>query len=315
MNNNDKDLTPRHPIGVVANRSGVSQDLLRAWERRYGAVTPGRTETGRRLYSDRDIARLILLRRLISAGRRISDVAGLGIQELEALVKEDRDATQVGSPRTDAGALDLGGERHLEAALDAVDRYDSDALQRTLAVAALTMGPAALRHELIVPLLREIGDRWIDGEIRVVQEHMATAIVKSFLESSRVPAIGNARPKIAVTTPAGQLHELGALMAAAVAEEAGWNVVYLGANLPAEEIGAGAVELGVGAVAISLVYVEDADAAAEEIRTIRRHIGPQIPLLIGGWGAASIADAIDEAGGVIVADLDDLRDQLDRIRD
>src|SRR5215213_3572133 len=77
---------PRHPIGVVARRTGLKPDLIRAWERRYGAVEPGRTETRRRFYSDADIERLLLLRRVVNTGRGISQVAGLPNEELEALV-------------------------------------------------------------------------------------------------------------------------------------------------------------------------------------------------------------------------------------
>src|SRR5215218_7868055 len=73
---------PRHPIGVVARRTGLKPDLIRAWERRYGAVEPGRTETRRRFYSDDDVERLLLLRRVVSTGRGISQVAGLSNEEL-----------------------------------------------------------------------------------------------------------------------------------------------------------------------------------------------------------------------------------------
>jgi len=317
MNNNDKDIVPKHPIGVVANRTGVTPDVLRAWERRYKAVVPQRTETGRRLYSDRDIARVALFKRLIAAGRRISDVAGLELEELEAIAKEDRGAERRetggrGSSGNGVAPAGQNGRQLLETAIGAVLRYDSETLERTLAVAGLTMDPAELRRDLIHPLMREIGDRWRDGEIRVVQEHMASAIVRSFLEGLRKRPVGGSRPKIAVTTPSGQLHEMGALMAAAVADEAGWDVVYLGANLPAEEIGSGAHALGVRAVAVSLAFVEDEARAAEEIRSIRRHLGPGMPLIVGGRAASVLATAIREAGGVLVEDLDEFRGELDR---
>src|SRR5437763_643334 len=79
----------RHPIGVVARRTGLKPDLIRAWERRYGAVEPGRSDTRRRFYSDADVERLLLLRRAVSTGRGISQVAGLSGEELESLVEAD----------------------------------------------------------------------------------------------------------------------------------------------------------------------------------------------------------------------------------
>src|SRR3954471_8837532 len=90
---------PRHPIGVVARRTGLKPDLIRAWERRYGAVEPGRSETRRRFYSDEDIERLLLLRRVVNTGRGISQVAGLSNAELEALIEaEPNSARAYGQP-------------------------------------------------------------------------------------------------------------------------------------------------------------------------------------------------------------------------
>src|SRR6478672_11751863 len=94
--------TPRHPIGVVSRRTGLKQDLIRAWERRYCAVEPGRSETRRRFYSDDDIERLLLLRRVVSAGRAISQVAGLANEELQALIESEPAPPY--SPRNGPGA-------------------------------------------------------------------------------------------------------------------------------------------------------------------------------------------------------------------
>src|SRR3954452_17968164 len=94
---------PRHPIGVVARRTGLKPDLIRAWERRYGAVAPGRSDTSRRFYSDGDIERLLLLRRAVSTCRGISQVAGLSAGELEALVEtETRLAPRPSAPAPSA---------------------------------------------------------------------------------------------------------------------------------------------------------------------------------------------------------------------
>src|SRR3954468_24399462 len=89
MSSRSSSSSHRHPIGVVARRTGLKPDLIRAWERRYGAVEPGRTDTRRRFYSDEDVERLLLLRRVVSTGRGISQVAGLSTEELEALLEAE----------------------------------------------------------------------------------------------------------------------------------------------------------------------------------------------------------------------------------
>ena len=89
---------PRHPIKVVARRTGLTPDVLRVWEKRYRAVSPTRLDTGRRLYSDADVERLLLLRRATLAGRRIGQVAKMPNAELEPLVVDDETAMAV-APR------------------------------------------------------------------------------------------------------------------------------------------------------------------------------------------------------------------------
>ena len=131
------DSTPRHPIRVVAQRTGLTPATLRAWERRYDVVSPGRSEGGQRLYSDRDVARLALLRELTAVGRSISMVAALPDNDAIALLEEDR-ATRVASPPLDpASSRDAGMwvERSFRQAL----AFDGEGLEGTLRRAAVTL--------------------------------------------------------------------------------------------------------------------------------------------------------------------------------
>ena len=102
----------RHPIRVVARRTGLSPELLRVWEKRYGAVEPGRTKTGRRVYSDKDIERLSLIRKVTLSGRRVGEVSALPIEALEALSHEDEKSAAMtrrlsrARPRPDFSGID-----------------------------------------------------------------------------------------------------------------------------------------------------------------------------------------------------------------
>src|SRR6478672_4747603 len=117
--------TPLHPIGVVAPRTGLKPDLIRAWERRYGAVAPGRSETRRRFYSDEDIERLLLLRRVVNTGRGISQVAGLSNAELEALIEAEPAAAAYSQPSPVAPEeIDEVAEAFLNRCLAAAQRLD-----------------------------------------------------------------------------------------------------------------------------------------------------------------------------------------------
>ena len=315
-----KDLTePRHPIGVVSARTGIPQDLLRAWEKRYHAVVPQRSSTGRRLYCDLDVDRLRLMKRLVSGGRRISDVAALPLEGLTSLAQEDRAETT--AARAQAGAATqsaaegaagkTGGDRHLEEAFAALENLDKSRLEEVLADAAVELSSPALRRQVIAPLLHAIGDRWQEGTLRIVHEHLASAIVRSFMAGI---AKGNGRsptaPRMLVTTPAGQHHELGALLAATAAEQQGWDVYYLGPDLPAEEIAAAARQLHPKAVALSVVYQDGSFQLQEELRKLRRYLDPEIAIIVGGRATSALQPLFDETGMTPVEDLGALQDVL-----
>jgi len=302
-----------NPIQVAARRSGVSPDVIRAWERRYAAVTPKRSATNRRLYSDEDIERLFLLSQVTRAGRRIGDVAGLSLKQLTAMAEADRDAaSRVGvSP----AAPPREAKQHLVACLVALEKLDSTALEEALDRAALDLSPPALMNQLVLPLMREVGDRWHDGSLRIANEHMTTSIVRSFLgRLQNGKRLSETAPNIVVATPAGQKHELGGLMVAVSASTDGWKVTYLGAELPAEEIAAAARQTHARAVALSIVYPADDPGLAREIQFLGSHLGETIPVIVGGPAAPAYKDALDKIGARLVSDLSSLRDELTSLR-
>jgi methanogenic corrinoid protein MtbC1 len=301
---------PRHPIGIVTARTGITQDLLRAWEKRYDAVVPGRGPTGRRLYSDDDIEKLRLLRSLVSAGRRISDVAGLSIQDLMELAREDASENlQVPSPVTHVHKSD-----YLEEALDALEQFDKNRLQKTLSEAAISYSSPELRRRVVVPLLQAIGDRWQEGTLRIAHEHLASAIVRTFMASlmNKTSALPSA-PRLIITTPAGQRHELGAMMVASLAEEYGWDVIYLGPDLPAEEIALAVRELKPKAIAMSIVYKNGDLQVQNEFRKLAEYLNSEVPVFVGGRAVGHLKSFFDELGIHTIEDLSDLPDQLQAI--
>lgn len=298
----------RHSIAVVSRRTGVTQLVLRAWERRYGAVLPARTPTGRRLYTDQDVEKIALLHQLTAIGHRIGDVANLGIGELRALVAEDSGGSAVPGPPTKIpGTVD----EYLTAALAAIVKLDAQELNRVLDKALVDLSKPMLRKNLIVPLLTEIGERWGDGRLRISHEHMATSIVGTFLAAmnARQQARANA-PLVAVATPSGQFHELGALMAASVALEKGWDALYLGRDLPAEDMASAVRARGAQALLLSLVFPHGDAAVMTELRQLRQLVGAELPIIVGGQAADSYGVALAEICARIVHNEDELQAAL-----
>ena len=303
----------RHPIGVAARRTGLKPDLIRAWERRYGAVEPGRTDTRRRFYSDADIERLQLLRRVVGTGHGIGQVANLSNAELRALIDDDTAAHPPAA--AELPPVHGGAEPFLTLCVSAAQRLDVRDLELQLERASVAMSRSTLLEKLLVPLMQRIGDLWKRGEIRPFHEHMASAVVRTFLGNMRgAYHPGPSAPHLVVTTPPRQLHELGALIAAATAASEGWQVTYLGPNLPPEEIAAAGLQKEARAVALSLVYPPDDPLLIEDLRRLRRLLPETTVLIVGGRAAPAYAGVLQEVGAQYLDDMSAFRDKLEELR-
>jgi DNA-binding transcriptional MerR regulator/methylmalonyl-CoA mutase cobalamin-binding subunit len=317
----------RHPIQVVARRTGLTVAILRAWEKRYAAVAPDRTAGDRRLYSEDDIERLLLLRRAIQGGHSIGQVARRPTAELKALVASDEAAAQrllqsdldqpgrVGREAREEPAPPRSAEEYLVDCLDAVRDLDAPGLEKILGRATTALSRHAMIDKVLAPLLQRVGDGWHDGSLRIAHEHLASAAVRSFVgqiaSQGDLPATA---PRLVVGTPARQLHEIAALFAAVTAASEGWRPIYLGANLPAEEIAAASGQCGARGVALSITYPGDDPLLADELRRLRRLMPRGTAILVGGESAVAYAPALKDIGAKPLADMPALRVALRTLR-
>jgi DNA-binding transcriptional MerR regulator len=272
-------LTPRHPIRVVAERTGLSPDVLRAWERRHGVVRPGRTDAGRRLYSDAHIDRLTLLAKTARTGRALSQTTSLPDDELRQLVQED---AEVGAARPTRAS------EYRERAFAAVADLAPERLRAVLRAALLSLGAPTFLDDVVTPLLQTIGTAWHAGEIEIAHEHAASAVVRGvvgwLVDHTEVP---DDVPRVVVACLAHEQHELGAALAAAAAAQDGWRVTYLGPDVPAAQIAAAARHHEADVVGISIVAPEQATATSE-LQALRRELPRRTALLAGGAGVSAL---------------------------
>lgn len=309
--NGSSSREPRHPIRVVARRTGITVHVLRAWERRYAVVEPGRTAGGQRLYSDADIERLKLLRDAVASGRSISQVATLRDEALAELVTQDR-ASGVSAGEAVAEA-DSGTEvaRYLSSSLQAAERMDDDALHRLLLRALVSLRPVDFIEGVVEPLLYEVGERWHQGQLRPSHEHAVSIAVRrvlTFLLSAYEPKAD--APTLVTTTITGDPHEFGAMLASVLAGEAGWRVLYLGASLPADEIARAAAVSGAAAVAVSAVDDRGAELLVREFERLRAQLPDRVRVLAGGRAVEQYASELGHIAGLEVIDLQELRETL-----
>ncbi len=303
--------TPRFPVRLVAHRTGLTPHVLRAWERRYGVVTPVRSEGGQRLYSQLDIERLALLRRLTERGHVIGRIASLPLDALARLDEEMPQAAPPSSPTAQSA-----GETAREfaaAALAAVGRLDAPGLQAVLERAALTLGLPEFLDGVVATTLEDIGRGWSERSVSVAQEHLATTVFRRVLGwLLGVYEVGGSAPRLVVATPPGQVHDLGALLVAVSAAAEGWGVVYLGADLPVADLVAAARQTGARVVGLSLVYLPEGEEILPSLRAIRAGLPSHVSLLLGGAAAPSVRREAEAAGLIVVGSLAELRTLLRR---
>jgi len=305
----------KYPIKVVSQMTGLSVHVIRAWEKRYNVVEPDRTDTNRRLYSEEDIEKLRLLNDASHLGHNIGSLAALSLSELKNLLAKERSNL----PETKVGLNSFSSintvEEILTECIETVKDYDAKKLESILLNASAKLTQPVLIEEVVIPLVYKIGDMWHEGEIRVANEHLASSVIRSFLFNllESYPS-NNSAPVLISATPRGQEHELGALIAGVVAAASGWKVVYLGANLPAEEVGAVVSYLNTKVVAISLVYPSDDPSLPKELKKLKQILPPGVSIIAGGRAADGYLNSLDEIGALVVKNTKQLRLELDTIR-
>ena len=299
-----------YPIGVVSSLTGLSTHVLRAWERRYRAVSPQRSASGRRLYVKADIDRLILLKRVLKGGHGISHVAGLETAQLTELA-----LLGAADPVADAAPAyshaDDQPERlgtPIEDCLQAVGALDARRLQRMLTGMTASCSRQFFLEAIIRPFMAEVGHRWSDGSLRIVHGQLASAVVHTMLAGMLDdPADGQAdRPRMLIATPAGQRCYLGALAAAVTAQDCGWEPVFVGFDLPADEIVAAHVQIAPQLTALSITCQSDGGDLGDDIEHLAAALNPPSELIVGGRASQFYLEKIEAVGGTVCSTIADL---------
>jgi DNA-binding transcriptional MerR regulator/methylmalonyl-CoA mutase cobalamin-binding subunit len=276
-------------IGTVARLSGLSTHVIRIWERRYAVLSPNRTAGGARLYDDADVERLRYLKLAVDVGHPIGTLAQLSTRELKRL-------TAVPGPG--ASAISETG-RFVDEIVRAASYFDEPRAERALASAARALSPRSLVVEVLGPALKRIGDEWASGKLCVASEHLGSMLIRhrlGTLLSEHQPISGDG--PVLAATPSGELHELGALLAAVISALHGQRVLYLGPNLPPSQIAQAARGSGARIVLLSIVAL-DKRAAVREVKALMRELPDGVELLLGGASAAVVASTFTPALEVV----------------
>jgi DNA-binding transcriptional MerR regulator/methylmalonyl-CoA mutase cobalamin-binding subunit len=267
-----------YALGAVVRLTGLSAHVIRAWERRYGAVQPQRSAGGTRRYREEDVARLRLLAEAVAQGHRIGALASLSDDAIERLL----------APRAGAPGASPVDELVAQAA-----RLDAAGLERGLGLQLGALGPTAFSRDVVAPLLREIGRLWEHGRVSVASEHLASSLCRSLLGGAlRLAPRPADAPRLLFATPEGERHELGALIAAVAAVGAGADAAYLGPDLPVGEVAEAARRLHAAAVALGVVGIGEGPLR-RYLRELRAGLGPETAIWIGGAAALPDVEGVE----------------------
>jgi DNA-binding transcriptional MerR regulator/methylmalonyl-CoA mutase cobalamin-binding subunit len=294
------------PVRTVARLTGLTPDLIRAWERRYAAVAPRRGPRGARLYSASDVARLRLLQRVVAGGRAIGDVAKLGTAELTRLVDLGAgDDARLRAPGDDGTAL--------RDALAALAQFDAAALDRCLSDALIGLGASEFCRRVAAPLLEEVGRGWADNRLSIADEHLLSASLRNLLAGVMRMRGAPRGPGVLLATPSGERHEFGLLLAALAIADAGCAPWYLGTDLPADQIIAAARRAQAMVVGLGIVNAPS-DGIMEEVRRVERGLPAATELWLGGAQAPALVRQLGRSRALVVQDLAAVERELERIR-
>lgn len=272
-----------YTIKEAALRTGLSAELLRAWERRYGIVVPTRTDAGYRLYDDAAISRLRAMRSLVSAGwsprQAAENVASRSVVEPEGEASDGgrREMARGGdeSRKLVEAAARIGGTA-IEGVLD--EMFAAGSFERVV-------------EDRLYPALVALGDAWARGDVDVAGEHTASAAALRRLGVAFEAAghAGAAERPVLVGLPPGSRHELPALAFATALRRAGINATYLGADVPVDAWVTAVRRSRARAVVIGIGMADDVAGASAVTAALRRE-GLDVLVAVGGRHASDLGD-------------------------
>lgn len=264
------------PIAAVERDTGLSKDTLRVWERRYGFPQPLRDANGERVYTQDQVDKLCLLKRLMDQGHRPGKIAERSMPQLKALA-------EAGNARRAAAEPAAKVDKTLRELLQLITTHRNDELRRDLARLTVRVGLARFVADVIAPLTRLVGEGWAQGEIAIFEEHLYTESVQAVLHNAiaAIPHPGDS-PRVLLTTVPQEPHGLGVLMAQAMLALAGARCISLGVRTPVLEIARGAERQRVDIVALSFSPVVNPYQVGESLKELRAQLPGRIELWAGG---------------------------------
>ena len=302
----------------VAQQTGLTTHIIRAWEKRYAAIVPERSPSNRRLFSTEDLRRLEQLAKATQAGHSIGQVAKLSNKELENLCAGAQSPSETTEPTSqkNEGVVPRGAtqfadtESCIRSCIGAINRMDARNLSDTIDDAENSLGLRELLVSVVDPLVTRMSANSNREKASIARKSFSSSLLRSILSRKSLKRNqGQNGPLLLITTPAGQWQEVGAILVDLCGRSLGWRSLYLGPDLPAEEIVLAAAQNKPSAISVIIAEHPADNSVAEELIKIKNGV-KHIPLLVGGHSSIGYAKLIRDIGGRHFSDLSHLADEL-----
>lgn len=259
----------KYSMAQVENLTGIKSHTLRIWERRYSFLKPERTKSNIRFYSDDQLRMLLNIETLSRNGYRISKIDQMSLDEINDSVVEILSKASTEN-KDEINALTLS-------MLD----LDEEAFNKVFNRRIIRKGLQLTITELIYPFLKHIGVLWGASKAIPVQEHFISNLVRQKIISAidSIPMALTDAPKIMFFLDEDEDHEIGLLLSAFIAKDLGWQVLYLGPNVPTSNLKT-AIEIGQPKLMMSMFIIPGAAKKIKEIEEIADK--SDIPLVLAG---------------------------------
>lgn len=282
MNDTEPEGLQSLSIAAVERDTGLSKDLLRVWERRYGFPCPGRDGAGDRVYPLEQVKRLRLIQRLLDAGHRPGRIVTLALAQLQTLA-----ATVPSAPPPQAVALE--GPLGLQFFLDLISRHDVRSLRLELGQSVLRLGLVRFITAVMAPLNTAVGEAWMQGRFQVFEEHLYSECITGVLRhaiASIAPPRGSGTPRVLLTTFPGEAHGLGLLMVEGLLALDGCQCLSLGTQTPVGDIVRAAAAHDAHIVALSFTPLLSAKTVVSGLSELRQQLPEHRAIWVGGQSPA-----------------------------
>lgn len=291
---------PRYRIQAVSQLTGVPAATLRAWERRYGFPEPHRTETSYRLYSERDISSIKVLKSLCEQGVSPSEaVRSIRAREIQEQVPQPSPKPLRPTQGLEEIEFDETANQSRNQLLSAVRRFDPIALENYVRRAMVLGSAKYIFDSIFAPVLRQVGDEWHEGIISIAQEHIATEIIgNATRDLLRLVQPDQSAKHVLLACVSGELHALPLYGAAFHFIQWGYRVTLLGVNTPPEALSQSVLQLDPDVVGLSVTYPSSLDETKEQIPAYAKAVGDR-PLIFGGASAGNLRAEVERVGGLI----------------